>query len=185
MAIDDDEEEALLQRELHWRSRPGDRRRPAGGNAIIAIGIVFTLVMWAISGLALAAFLGGPSGSGVIDPKSLVALVVFGVELMVAGAAASRVWVAIGPGARTVLRPFAFLGPWPMLIIGAIAAVMVLSIVASPFVPLALSENKLMPSTGLSTQTEVPPAYGGSNAATSSWVGTRSPVSWQRARASW
>lgn len=133
MTTDDD---ALLQRELHWRSRPNDRRRPPGSNAITAIGIVITLLLWAITGVVLGRVLAGrPTGSGVIDPKSLVVLIVFGVEALIAAGASGRIWVAIGPDARSVLRPFAVLGPWPMLLIGLFAALYVVSFVAAPFLP--------------------------------------------------
>ena len=79
-------DDALLNEELHWRSRPGHRRRPAGANAITAIGLVVTLVLWGITSVALTPFLAGSPGSGVIDPRSIVVLIVFGVEMFVAAA---------------------------------------------------------------------------------------------------
>lgn len=129
------DDEALLERELHWQSRPGDTRRPPGSNAITAIGIVVTLVLWAITGVVSAPFLAGPSGSGVIDPRAIVVIIVFGVEMLVAAAVAGRVWVAIGPRARRVLRPFGVLGPWPMLGIAFLVVLYVASFVAAPFLP--------------------------------------------------
>lgn len=130
------EDDALLQRELHWQSRPGDRRRPPGSNAITAIGLVVTLVLWAITAVVLDRLLAGrPTGSGMIEPSAIIAIIVFGLEMLVAVVVAGRVWVAIGPGARSVLRPIAVLGPWPMLGIAFFAALYVVSFVAAPFLP--------------------------------------------------
>jgi hypothetical protein len=129
------EEDALLARELHWQSRPGDRRRPAGSNAITAIGLVITLTLWAITGVVLAPALAGPPSGDVIDPSAIVFIVVFGIEMLVAVIVAGRVWVAIGPRARSLIRPIAVLGPWPTLIIGFLVAVWIVSFVAAPFLP--------------------------------------------------
>lgn len=130
------DDEALLNEELHWSPGSNRRsRRPAGANAITAIGLVLTLVLWAITAALLTRFLEGPSGSGMIDPKSMVALLVFGIEMFVAGALAGRVWVAIGPGARGLLRPIAVLGPWPMLGIAFFVTVAVVSPFVAPFLP--------------------------------------------------
>jgi hypothetical protein len=131
--VDDD---ALLNEELHWRSRPGHRRRPPGSNAITAIGLAVTIVLWAITGVAATSYLSGPSGSGMIDPRAVVMFVVFGVELFAAAVLAGRVWVAIGPAARGVLRPLGVLGPLPMLVIGALTSLYVVSIVLAPFLPM-------------------------------------------------
>jgi hypothetical protein len=131
------EDHTLLSRELDWRSRPGDRRRPPGSNAITAVGIVLTLVQWAVTTLVLAPYLEGPPGSGVIAPRAIVAILVYGIEMLIAAAVATRVWVAIGPGARTALRPIAVLGPWPMLGIAFLLVLYVASFVAAPFLPKA------------------------------------------------
>jgi hypothetical protein len=128
-------DDALLDEELHWRSRPGHRRRPAGANAITAIGIVITVVLWGITWVLLKPFLAGSPGSGVIDPKSIVVLIVFGVAMFVAAGLAGRLWVAIGPGARSVLRPIGVLGPWPMLGIAFFTVLFVVSMFAAPFLP--------------------------------------------------
>ncbi len=128
------EDDALLRRELHWKSRTGDRRRPAGANAILAMALVITLALWAITGVVLGRLLAGrPTSSGVVDPISLVVLIVFGVEMFIAAGVAGRIWIAIGPTARSILRPFGILGPWPMLIVGFFVAVSIVAFVAAPF----------------------------------------------------
>ncbi len=129
------DDHALLQEELHWRSGPGHSRRPAGTNAITAIGIVITLVLWGITGIVLTPLLSGPRGSGVIEPRSIVVIVVFGVEMLVAAAVSGRVWVAIGPGARGALRPFGVLGPLPMLVMAFFVVISSASFVLAPFMP--------------------------------------------------
>jgi hypothetical protein len=130
------EEWQLLQRELHWRSMPGDRRRPAGSNAITAIGLVITFVLWGITAVVLDRMQDdGPPGSGVIDPSAVVVFGLFGIELLIAAALSGRVWVAIGPRARGLIRPIAVLGPLPTLIIGFFVAVWIVSFVAAPFLP--------------------------------------------------
>jgi hypothetical protein len=126
-----DDDEALLQRELHWRSRPGDRRRPAGSNAITAIGLVLTLVMWGVTTAVLRAVF---SGSPEINPSAIL-FIAFAVEMFVAAVVAGRVWVAIGPGPRGLLRPFGVLGPFPMLIIGFFVFLAFASHIAAPFLP--------------------------------------------------
>lgn len=137
------EDDALLKRELYWRPKPGDRRRPAGSNAITAIGIVLTLVQWAITGLVFSRVMAGPSTtSGMIDPRSIVALAIFGAEMFVAGILATRIWVNIGPAARNVLRPFGVLGPWPMLIIAAFIALVIASFIAAPFLPKPVTSGR-------------------------------------------
>jgi hypothetical protein len=45
------------------------------------------------------------------------------------------VWVAIGPQARSVIRPLGVLGPWPMLGIGLLAVLWMVSMVVAPFLP--------------------------------------------------
>ena len=129
------EEDALLRRELHWQPGPGDRRRPPGSNAISAIGIIITLVQWAITLLVLAPLLDRPPGSGVIEPSAIIVIIVCGVEMLIAAAVAGRIWAAIGPAARSVLRPFGVLGPIPMMIIAFLAVLYVVSFVAAPFLP--------------------------------------------------
>jgi hypothetical protein len=126
---------ALLQRDLHWRSMPGDRRRPAGSNAITAIGLVLTLVQWGITAVVLGPMFDGPPGGDVIEPSAIAGFFVFGIEMFVAAVLAGRVWVAIGPRARSVLRPIGVFGPIPMLIIAFFAALWVVSFVAAPFLP--------------------------------------------------
>jgi hypothetical protein len=126
--VDDD---ALLHEEQHWRSMPGHRRRPAGTNAITAIGIVIVILLWGITAIVFRPFLDRPSGNGI--PRALVTIVVCGIEALLATAIAGRLWVAIGPGARRALRPFGVLGPWPMLAIGFFATVSLASMVAGPF----------------------------------------------------
>jgi hypothetical protein len=130
--VDDD---ALLNQELHWSPRPGHRKRPSGANAITAIGLIVTIVLWAVTGVACQSFLSGPSGGGMIDPRAVLMLVLFGGELLVAAAVAGRVWVAIGPTARGLIRPFGVLGPLPLLVIGGLAGLFVVSMVLAPFLP--------------------------------------------------
>jgi hypothetical protein len=114
---------------------PGDRRRPPGSNAVTAIGIVLVLVQWGLTAVLAKPFLDGPSGSGMIDPKAFLVFIVCGVELLVAAIVAGRVWVAIGPSARSVLRPLGVLGPWPLLFITGFAALYVVALLAAPFLP--------------------------------------------------
>ena len=71
----------------------------------------------------------------MIDPRGIVFLALYAVELGIAVAVATRVWIAIGPGARAVLRPFGVLGPWPMIAIAFFVAVYIVAIVAAPFLP--------------------------------------------------
>jgi hypothetical protein len=129
------DDEALLNKELYWRSSPGNRTRPAGSNAITAIGLVITLVLWGITAVVIERIPKEPSPSGMIEPRSLIVLVVFGVEMFVAAMIAGRVWVAIGPGARGILRPLGALGPWPMIGIMFFASVWVIALVVAPFMP--------------------------------------------------
>jgi hypothetical protein len=50
----------VLNQEFHWSPRPGHRRRPAGANAITAIGLVVTIVLWTVTGVAWQAYVSGP-----------------------------------------------------------------------------------------------------------------------------
>lgn len=128
-----DDDDALLNEELHSSGRHGQRGRPPGANAITAIGIVVTLVLWAITAVLLSSFLAGSPGSGVIEPRSIAALIVFGIEAFVAVGIAGRVWVAIGPDARGLLRPIGVLGPWPMIGIAILLTLAVVSPFVAPF----------------------------------------------------
>jgi hypothetical protein len=133
-----DEDDSLLQQELHWSPNTGPRnkRKPPGANAITAIGMGITLVLWAITGRVLASLFPGPSSSsGMIDPKAIPILLVFGAELFVAGILAGRVWAAIGSRARAMLRPIGMLGPLATFVIFGLLAVWVIAMVAAPFLP--------------------------------------------------
>lgn len=130
--MDDD---ALLDQELHRSPRSEKRKRLPGANAITAIGLVVTLVLWAITGAGLSTLGPRTSSSGVMDPMAVPAVLLFGGELFVAGAIARRVWLAIGPGARGILRPLGALGPWPMIGIVSFAALWTAAMLAAPFLP--------------------------------------------------
>jgi hypothetical protein len=115
-----------LEQELSYtprRSLFGTRireRPPAGANAITAFAVLYTGVLWLVTLSALAKAELSKGSSDVVSPGACLTLVVLGVEMLVAGFLAGRTWKAIGPTARAIIRPFMFLGPWPLVIVGAV-----------------------------------------------------------------
>jgi hypothetical protein len=117
-------DDELLEEELgsSWTRRG----RPAGANAIIALAVALTLVLWLATLVVMATLLQGPAGSGVVEPRSLGVLAVLGAEMFIGPALARRLWVAIGPGLRAALRPLGVLGPWPLLLLFGFAALVLI-----------------------------------------------------------
>jgi len=116
MEKDDD---VALDEELHWSESRNKglikkllNSKPAGVHAIQLLSSFYTLFMWLVTLMVAAKFQGRPSGY-VVDPLSLVILLILGIELFVAGPLARRTWIMIGPSLRELSRPYFKYGMWP------------------------------------------------------------------------
>ncbi len=123
----DDSDDDLLQRELNYRAPVRDRRffktNPPGYNLLIGLGAVFALGGFVL-GAGMTAVLFGTGGQGV--PALMASGVGLVVALVLGLTLPPKVWVAIGPTGRSILRPIGYLGAWPVLV----AALLGLSLVA-------------------------------------------------------
>ncbi len=111
-------------------------RPPPGATAITAFSVIYVAMLW-VASLALMAnvsALRGPSNA-VVSPGACLTLVVLGVELWLASTLARGTWRAIGPTARSLLRPFMVLGPWPFIFVVGFAALMLIAIPRMKFAP--------------------------------------------------
>jgi hypothetical protein len=124
------DDEAQLEADLAFTPRKTFSgctvRGPPGATAITSFGIVYTGVLWVLTLAALGRVASTPSSDRV--PLGAVAsLLVLGGELFVAQWLAAKTWRAIGPTARTVLRPLMLFGPWPVVVMVGFLALFVMS----------------------------------------------------------
>jgi hypothetical protein len=124
----DESDDDQLERELNYMAPRHDRRffktNPSGYNLMIGMGAVFALGGFGLGGVLTLVLLGnGPQGA----PALVATLVGLVVALGMGLALPRKLWVAIGPTGRTLLRPLGYLGAFPVIV----AALLGLSLLAS------------------------------------------------------
>lgn len=109
-------------------------RPPPGATAITAFGIIYVAMLWVVTLAAMSQVTHGPSNA-VVSPGTCVTLVVLGAEMFLANALARGTWRVIGATARSLLRPFMVLGPWPFIFVVGFAALVLIAIPRMKFAP--------------------------------------------------
>ncbi|HYO69014.1 MAG TPA: hypothetical protein VEU33_23335 [Archangium sp.] len=100
-------DDVQLDEELQWQPRKGSwKRTPRGATAIMAMGGVLMLPMWAIT----MQIVGSAS-----DLAAVGVFLIMGLEGVVAMAIARGLWSVMGPIPRTLIRPLMLFGPLPPL----------------------------------------------------------------------
>jgi hypothetical protein len=105
-------DEHLLNEELRWRRQKGVRWTPNGVS--VMQGLTAAIVV-PLGGLGLELAVALKPANELVSVALLV--IVCGVALFMSNSAARWLWVAIGPVARTLLRPLGVLGFWPTVLL--------------------------------------------------------------------